>query len=333
MSARRLNGELAFRIAEAGLHQAAMRLKEDSTYTGEQNTNFGSGKVTIALSAVPGNPNQKAISSVATVSYGEGLSISRTLHSMVDLGTGPAIGNYSVITKGPLSFKGNASIGSFPQTGIGNVASNSTVSLQGSVNVDGNASAVGTVGVKGATSVSGSLNPNSQPVAFPSLDFNALKNVATTAKVTNGDVTVTGGATVTLTGLINGNLNLSGYGHVIIKSPVYVTGTVSFGGSGPVDGGLLISAGDISATGQNTLSGGGTLALATLGNFSLSGGASVSAAIYAPNGTVSMHGHSSVFGTIAANTLSIAGTPTITRNTNYKWPSEFLSIHLGYYQE
>jgi hypothetical protein len=252
---------------------------------------------------------------------------------MINLGTPPDIGHYAVISKQSLTFKGNSSISSSPDHGIGNVASNASMSLQGSVNVDGSASAVGTVHVQGATSVSGAVNPNSQAVPFPNLDFAALKTTAAVAKVTNGDVIVTSGATTILTGLINGNLNLTGSGHVIIQSPVYVTGKVSFGGSGPVDGGLLISQGDISATGQNTLSGSGTLALATLGNVSLGGGSSITAAIFAPNGTVSMHGNSSIFGSIAANAVSIAGTPTITRNTNYVWPTEFVPIHLGYYLE
>lgn len=333
ISAKRVNSELAFRIAEAGIHHATISLQENLGYSGEQNTPFGAGVLNITISTPPGNSNARQVVSKGTVTYAEGLTVSRTVSALVDLGKPPQVSYYSVVSKGPLSFSGNVSVTSSPLGGLGDIASNTSVSLNGHVQIGGSAYSAGGVSVGGASKVSGGIHQNYSPIIFPQLDYSSLQAKAAAIKITNGNVNVTGAGTTVISGLINGNLNLSGSGHVIIQSPVWVTGTVSFGGSGVVDGGTIVSVGDISATGQNTLSGNGTLALVTMGNVSLAGGASITGAVLAPNGTVSLHGHSSIIGTVAANNISSAGTPTFTRPTNFVWPSEFIPVKLGYYQE
>jgi len=333
MSARRTTGELAFRIAEAGIQQAAMSLKENGAYNGEQNTAFGAGNFSVVLTTPAGQPNQRLVSSTGIVKYAEGMSASRSLSALVDLYTPPPIGNFGMFSQNALNLNGNVTIDSTPNVSQANVGSNTSVSVIGHVTVNGGATSAGSVSVVGAARVTGAIHANAPVVPFPQLNFVALKNQATANGVTNGNVTVSGPAPYVLTGLINGNLTLSGSGHVTIQSPVFVTGTISFGGSGPVDGGTLISASDITAAGQNTLTGNGTLALVTQGNFSLAGGSSVTAAVYVPNGTFSVHGNAKVTGTVVANTITIAGTPTFLMNTSFTWPKEFAPTRLGFYQE
>jgi len=332
IAAKRTNSEAAFRLAEAGFHQAITCLKENSSYAGESNTGFGGGKITITVAPVPGFPSQNIITSTGTMNYAEGLKVSRTVTGMFDLGAPPGISSYSVVSKGPLSFRGNVSTSSSPKAGVGNVGSNTSVTLQGSVDIGGSATSAGSISIGGASRVSGSTSANSAPIPFPNLDYAALKTAASRNGITNGDVTVNSSGTTVLTGLINGNLRIGGSGHVVLKSPVYVTGTLTLTG-GTIDGGTLITEKDISASGNTSFSSTGTLALVTLGNFSLAGGASVQAAVLVPNGTASMVGNSTIFGTLAANAVTFRGTPHITRNTGYVYPTELQPSSIGYYKE
>jgi len=331
MSASRTNGELAFRVAEAGVQQATMSLKENNAYSGEQNTQFGGGNFTVTVTAPVGQATHRMVVSTGRAGYAEGLLATRSISAMIDLGTPPPIANFGIVSQSSLTLKGTTDVDSSPSGGQGNIASNGSITLNGTVNVDGSASSASTVTTTGGATVSGSINQDTAPVPFPTLDFPALKSQATATKITIGNVTVSGPAPVTLSGLINGDLNLLGSGHVTLQSPVWVTGKISFGGTGQIDGGALISEQDITASGQNSLS--GTLELVTLGNFTLTGGASVNAAIFVPNGTFSSSGTSSVFGSVAAHSINLAGTTSITHNTGFKWSQEFAPTHLGFYQE
>jgi Tfp pilus assembly protein PilX len=330
IAARRVNSELAFRIAEAGVQHALVSLRENSNYLGETNTPFGAGTMTITVNTPAAFPLHRQVTSRSVVNYAEGLSVTRQLNALVDLTAPPVVGQYSVVSKGPLTFKGNSSVGSFPKGGVGNIGSNTNVALIGSVSISGSATSTGTVKTIGAAHVNGSVYQNVSPIPFPTLDLTNIKAEAA-ANGTFGSTTLNSGGTVVLSGLINGDLTIGSNTHVIIKSPIYVTGKVSLGDA-TIDAGLILSEGDMSGKGtiQNNDNG---LTFVTESNFSLQAGGSVSASIVAPNGDVSLGGHASVFGTIASDTVSMAGTPTITRNTAFNWPPEFLPVHLGYYKE
>lgn len=336
ITAKRVNSELAFRIAEAGLQHAAQTMKESGTYTGETNVPFGAGKFTTIVKSVGGSPSRKTVKCTATVNYGLGLTVSRSITSMVDTGQPPSIGYYSVVAKGPLTFRGNVSVNSYPVAGLGDVGSNAIVDIAGSVAVDGGAHSTGAVSIVGASKVSGSIKAFSSTLDFPTMDYTAWKASATANGVTNGDVTVSGAGTTVISGLIKGNLNLGGTGDIVVKSPVWVTGALTLSGSARISGGTIICEKDMNASGHSGIQQADpskSLTFVTLSNFSITAGAYVGGAVVVPNGLATLRGHSSIFGTLAANTISCAGTSSLTRNTAFTWPSEFVPLTVCYYQE
>jgi len=322
LSERRSADEAAFQVADGGASLALQALSENCAYTGQGSTALGTGTFVTVVTSIVGSPGNYQILSTGSITEGEGGVVTKQVRVVVsDVGT-PAIGSYAIISKGPLSFGGNANVGSSPTPGIGNVMANSNVSLSGSVSIDGSVSAVGTISTSGHASATGGQTQGAAAVAFPTLNTAALIAQAQAEGITNGSVTGSGSQTVNVTGYINGDLTMTGQSRLAISGVVYVTGTVKLTGGSLVGPGTLISQGDVSITGNGALdtNQADNIALVALSTLKMSGGATVNGAVICPNGNMTMSGHSSVFGSVAADTITMVGAMTITRNTNYVWP-------------
>lgn len=338
LSYHRRDEQQAFDIADAGFQQAMKSLEEDSSYAGQSNTQFGPGSFTVKVSN--GTSSQyKLITSTGVVSGAEGTTASQVVRGMVDLGSPPQIANYALVAKGPISMSGGSLIDSTPNLDVGNIASNTSIDMSGGTTVRGTASAAGPIKTSGSATADAGLFANAKPVVFPTVDLTSVKAAASAYGVTNGNLTASSGQTVIAKGLINGNINISGTGALVIQGPVWVTGKVNLSGSSYSGAGSLYAEGDVNISGNSGLSIADTTQMAIValasdnGALNVSGSSRVGGAVYVPNGLLSLSGSATVFGSLAANNVNLSGSMHITRNTNQQWPSEFSKPKLAYWTQ
>lgn len=340
MAARRQASESAFQIAEAGLSQAIDRIRENggSTYSGEGPTAFGDGEFRVTATAPSGFPSRRQLIAYGQVSSVGGSMVTRRVGALVDLQS--PIWNYGVITEKTLSLSGNLVIDSAPITGRGQTHSNQDAALSNGVLVDGDLSAAGTTSVSGAT-VTGKVQSRAARVPFPRVDEVWLRSQATTLGTTVGNVSYSSGTCV-LGGVLVGDLKLSSSARLVIDRILWVTGSVDLSGWSYAGDGVLIAEGPIHLSGGDGFTGSESSNLAIIGlqtegsksaAITIDGQAKVRGGLFAPKGTVSLSGQTTIFGSLAARQLSGTGQAHITCNTAFLAPLQLSDPRVRYWQE
>ena len=337
MSTHRRDSEMAFNLAEAGFARSFQKLKKDPAFKGEVNTVLGGGTFSTTVKPAASGGTYYDISSVGNVvtSY-NGVLVSRSVNGVVDVPDAPPYGEFAIISEKPISVNGSVKTSSFPTTGIGHIHSNTSIDMIGAPVVDGNATSVGQV-VGGK--VLGDRINNAPYIALPKVDAVQLLKEATAAGVHTGDINVSGNQTVTVSGVIVGNLSASSSGVVNVVGSVYVTGRVNLTSSSYGGDGLIVSAGDVSMSGGSGLSSGATNSLAIIclssspSAVSITGNSTVRGAIYAPQGGVSLSGNVTIHGSIAADSIHTNGSISVIKDTNFRWPSQSTPPKIKYWAE
>lgn len=308
LSVGRRDAAMAFNLAEAGLNHALIRLRESRSYAGQSFTALGAGDFRVVVSTPTGRPDRRSVVSVGRVSSLGG-PLERRVQAMIDIAGAPTIFDYAVITEGALMFSGNPSSHSTPVQGSGHVHSNTSISLSGNPAVNGVASAAGSITSSGSPSVSGGMRPNAARVAFPQMDTFTIKAQARARRVTNGNVDRSSNGTLTLRGLITGDLNISGNVAITLDGPVWVEGNINLSGNVTITGDLLITERVFNWSGNGTMAGSNRFTLVSL---------------FGPSDQVAFNvsGNPSVVGTIATNRMDASGNFRVTRNSNYDPPTE-----------
>src|SRR5579862_4433635 len=224
LSMIRRDSEAAFNLAEAGLNHAYSMLKANSNYTGAAGTPLGAGTFDISVAPVLGQPTKRQVTSTGRVlSYG-GTYVLQTVTGVIDSGSPPVMGAYAILAKGVISTSGSVTTNSSPNPGAGDIFSNTSISMTGGSTINGSAGAVGSItgGV-----VTGTTNTGAAPVTFPTLDTAALLAQAQALGTTNGDITVSGSGSQTVSGYVTGKLTSSGSSSITVNGIVYVHGDVT----------------------------------------------------------------------------------------------------------
>lgn len=335
----RADRESAFQLAEAGAHLAIQAFADGQKYKGQSDTKLGDGIFSVSVNDVAGSSTQKEVISIGKVRGGEGMLATRKLRVIVDASSAPPIGNYALISKGPLGFSGGALVDSYPKPNVGDVHANGAVSMSGGVTIKGTLTSTGKIKASGSAGASGGSTQYAAAVDFPPLDASGLIAQAKLLGRTTGNVSGSGGQTVHVSGFVDGDINISGGGKLVVDGLVYVSGKVTFSGSAYTGSGTIVAAGNIVVSGSSSFNRAETnnLALVTLSTsksaMTFSGGASVGGAVYCPYGNLTVSGGANVFGSVAANTVSMSGSMNITRNTDFVWPAIFGHPHAIAWQE
>ena len=110
----------ALALAEAGIDNAIYQLNQNPNYSGETNTALGAGTFTTTVATV--SQNTKRITATGNVSYGRGLTTSRTVQTTASIDLTTVSFAYGVqVGQGGLTMYNGSQIN-------GNVFSNGTIS-------------------------------------------------------------------------------------------------------------------------------------------------------------------------------------------------------------
>jgi hypothetical protein len=320
---RRKQNAQALQLAMGVVDDAIAAYEETSTFTTFSNRALGAGTVTVTVTTPTGQPDRRTITGTASVTD-RGLTITRTVRATVEMADVPPVFYNALASRTDFGINGNVTIRSTPTSNAGHVHANGNVSLSGSaMDIYGRAQASGTVTYSGGPNVTGGMHSGVAPMAFPEVD-QAFKEQA----LVNGSQTPSGGtlsvnnSATLVQGKINGNLNVGDNG-CQITGVVWVTGSLTV--SGPISG-----TGTIVCEGTMTLDGRFTVTISTdVSNVmyittstattavDLGGNRTFKGLIYAPYGGVFLHGNPELFGGIAANSVTISGTPTVTKWTGF----------------
>lgn len=338
LTAHRRDQQVAFDIADAGIQHAFRSLTDNPNYSGQTAVPFGSGNFTTTISPGP-IAGYDTITSTGTVTGAVGMTSTRTVTAVVEMGQQPAILNYGLIAKGPIQLSGGSSVTSAPKAHVGDVFSDSWISMSGGSKIDGTLGAAGKIQTSGSAGATGTVTKYAKPVDFPAITPPNMEQIAAGYGTTEGDV-VASGVPVHVQGIIDGNINISGGGELIIDGPVYVTGNVNISGSsyGGGQGSFMAVEGDVNFSGSSALNNVDPnftlVALATDHTaMVLSGGASMTGCLFVPNGNLDVSGSANIFGCVAADTVNLSGSININRNTNLQWPYSLSKPMLAYWQD
>lgn len=184
----------------------------------------------------------------------------------------------------------------------GDVCSNGSIELKGSVDVNGSAITGPGGSVNGSSHVSGEIKTNEKTVKFPTVDSSSAQsqnnNSAASGNIGNG-INLNGHSTLTLqpgTYYINGNVNINGGASIAISGPtsIYITGTLDMGGGGFANSTLAPS----------------NLRIYLLGSSAkLRGNSSLYAIVYGPNCDIELSGTPDIYGAVIGKTLDVQGNP------------------------
>ena len=335
MSIMRRDSEAAFNLAEAGFNHAYSMLQANSNYTGALGTPLGTGSFDLSVVPVFGQPTKRRVTATGTVKSFGGYNVVQSVSGVIDTAAPPIMGSYAILAKGTISSGSTITTNSAPTGAAGNIFSNTSISLTGGSTINGSAGAAGAI--TGGT-VTGGNTSGASPVTFPSLDVSGLLAQAQALGTTNGNITV-GAGSVTVTGYVSGNLNTSGAGSILISGIVYVHGNVVLSGSSYGGNGILVSDGKITLSEGDGFTGAETNSLAIVGlsaasdAMKLMGGPTVRGALYVPNGTTVVSGGSKIYGSVASNAVTMTGPSTITRDTNFAWPTQLGTLKVNYWCE
>lgn len=351
LTSDRADRERAFQIAEAGVRHGFLSLCANNSYTGQSNVAFGDGTFTVTITPNTSIAHGVFITSTGTVKSRFG-NVSRTIVATSEQQVTPPIWSYSIFSQQALSLNKNVIVDSGPIQHIGNIQSNSSISIDAGGYVDGAITAVGSIGQTGkghhpppppkgsgnnytlaGVTVTGGYNLHAPPIPFPSLSEAAAEASAATLgtrtansiqqswpKPHTGSTT----PTVVLTGLINGSINIVGDVQVVIQGPCFVTGNCRLDATSYSGGGGLFCGGQLHIEdGSNMTSlSAQQVALVAFGKQGalLEDGAHIGGGVYAPNGPIVVEPDVQVFGSLAGQSFNFEGAAHITRNTNWTPP-------------
>jgi hypothetical protein len=256
----------ALLLAEAAIDQASYQLNTNPSYTGETNTSLGAGTYTIAVTSIDGAtkqitatayvPNSTAPtawkrirtkvvkdSSWVTFYYGTqagqgGLIMANNSALIGNLyANGNIVGsNGAYITgdafvAGPTGSISNVCIG-----GVGGSCTSPTPGIAQAHTVTGS-TVTSTLYCQVGSSNNKACNtsrpdPDIEPLPIDADNITTWKNDAAAGTVINGDYTISSGAVTLGPTKINGNLTISGNADVTLANTIWVTGNVSFAGTG-----------------------------------------------------------------------------------------------------
>lgn len=123
-----INAEYTLKLAEAGLEKAVYELNQNSTYTGENNTELGSGTFTTSVSSVDSNTKRITVTSY----FPDNVSplVTRSLSASVAIDASIVSFNFGVqVGNGGITMNNGSQI-------IGNVYSNGSITGSGSITGD-----------------------------------------------------------------------------------------------------------------------------------------------------------------------------------------------------
>jgi Tfp pilus assembly protein PilV len=257
----------ALNLAEAALDRAAYQLNLNSNYTGETDTPLGNGTFTIAVTNIDGVTKQ--ITATGYVSSSTAVSAYRRIRAKVVKNSGAVTFHYGTQAgQGGIIFSNNAAlIGNLYSNG--NVIGSNGAYITGDTFVAGPTGSISgmCIGGTGASCVnasgsgmasahsitnsvvtgavycqtgSGNNKPcdtsqgDPAPENYPIDDTNITtwENDAAAGTVINGNYTISSGAATLGPTKIIGNLTISGSAVVTLNNTVWVTGNISFSGSG-----------------------------------------------------------------------------------------------------
>lgn len=207
----------------------------------------------------------------------------------------------------------------------GNVHSNDNLTMRGNVAVKGSATASGVVQLSGPASCSDGCTSNAPALAMPVWTAAQIESLPGTVIVGSaGDpvnCSITGGSSETMDcGSTSYPINETANENDVIYGNLRIAGDTTYNGSLAVIGGNLTISGNTSVKNSGdgltltALSSNGTVG-GTGGNITMSGDVSEEGVLYAPDGNVTLNGHSTITGltgSVVANTITMSGSETIT---------------------
>jgi hypothetical protein len=318
MTARREESAEAMNLAMGGLDYAAVRLQEDPTYSGHGAVPLGTGTLELQIVTPTGNSNRRVVTATGTVT-GRGWTVRKSVRTFLDRDILPPLFMRSIAARKTLVVNGSVDTYSDPAPNLGHVHSNADVELIGSaVTIRGNATAHGTVSQSGTPTVLGQTVSGAAKVPFPDVD-QAFKDQALPNGTQTGNISVSDGSTVQ--GKISGNLTVDEPDGCVLNGVVWVSGSVNI--RGPITGtGTIVCDGPMNIDARNTYATTDVSKLmfittATGNAVDLGGNRQFKGIIYAPYGEVRLHGTPMLYGGIMADTVTISGTPDVTRYTGF----------------
>lgn len=317
---RTVNRITAFHLAESGVDQAIVQLRNNLSYGGQGYANLGNkGGFDIQVEAPDlTQPNLRRITARGHVPNNIITAYAYAMRQVVAyVNFTPSTSPYAFFSNSSIQMSGNAGTDSYDsRNGLyhlqtpgqnGHMGTNSTaahnVMLSGNVRIGGNA----IVGPGG--------NPSNVIVMSGNARIDGTRTAASARRVLDpvqiptdlthqGALNVSGNSAMTLPG---GNywyssINITGNGKVEFTGPatVYVTGRVSISGNGFGTAQNLPPNLTIKTQGQASGVPGG-------GQVTLSGNANFYGSIYAPASDVIISGNGNLYGTVTGNTLQDSG--------------------------
>lgn len=324
----------ALNVAEGGVELAVSRFDPTALAGLATNSTFASGEYLLTARALPNN--RYAIRAEAWIPASASALAHRTIEVVLATGSNP-LGNFAMATDGNLSLNGSVTFNSTPTAGQGNIHSNSQVGINGgSATIQGNVSATDQVSPSSYPGVTGDVTSQAPEVEISTYTATQIQDFANDAKAiaTKAITDPLGGA---LTGYYEsyggydiqnsanttgGTLSING-GTVTISGTVFVEGNLSISGNTILRGdGLIVVTQRISISGNPYVEGttASRLGIVTLSSRSpaidLGGANNIRALLYAPNGNVEVHGNVNVTGAMIARGVGIVqGSVTMTRDT------------------
>jgi hypothetical protein len=259
----------ALMLAEAALDHAAYQLNVDSTYAGETNTPLGNGTFTVVVTNIDGVTKQ--LVATGNVSLANQPSVYKQIRAKVVKSSNSVTFHYGTQAgQGGIIFANNAAlIGNLYSNG--NIVGSNGAYITGDTFVAGPTGSIssmciggtssggaclsgGTTGVANAhtitnTQVTGTAfctvgsgnnkscdtsmgDPSTQDYPIDSTDITTWETDAASGTVINGNYSISSGSVTLGPTKIVGNLTISGNAVVTLNNTVWVTGNVSFSGTG-----------------------------------------------------------------------------------------------------
>ena len=257
----------ALLLAEAGIEQAAYQLNINPSYTGETNTALGNGTFTVAVTSIDGATKQ--ITATGYVAGPLGVTVYKQIRTKVSknaswvtfyYGTQAGQGGLIMANNsgliGNLYANGNvtgsngayitgdayvaSSTGTITNMCIGGSGSGCTASTpvgRANAHTVNSSTVTGTLYCQSGSGNNKACNtsqadPPYEDLPIDDANITQWKNDAAAGTVINGNYTINSGSVTLGPTKINGNLIIGGSAVVTLANTVWVTGNITFSGSG-----------------------------------------------------------------------------------------------------
>ncbi|MFH1715409.1 MAG: hypothetical protein ABH857_04370 [Elusimicrobiota bacterium] len=313
-------GNEALYIAEGGAHKAISKITSSSEeFTGEGDVPLGKGMYTVTVTN-QGNDLYEIIST-GYIPNSSNPKHARRLRILFALASDdPSRGfvqdeafNYAAVGNDNLYINNMSIINSANPGNQGNIRSNANITCENGAIVNGNAYAVGSINLIGASVINGTQNIGQAVLALPEIDLDYYSQKAKEGGVLEGNQTYSSGITNLGPVYINGDLVIENTAIVNLTGDIYVKGNISLHNTSYVKGGYVICAeGTILAKNLAYVGQGDNItAIITSNNTSqaivLQNASVTSKAIYyAPKGSLKVRNAAIINGCLVAKNLEIS---------------------------